>query len=152
MADLRVLLMVGLMSAGCATTNEHHWLSSPIATHPDLHPGVAQAPTAATAPRPRLSHTVTLGETYVGEAKPAVSSGSPPVQVNVHTQVPIVVNNYGGYGYGYGHGGHGYGYGGYGYGRAAAPRATGSRTTNAAPIKVGGDFPPPPDYGPRALR
>ena len=102
--------------------------------------------------RPRLSHTVTLGETYVSEPAPAAPSGSPPVQVNVHTQVPIVINNYGGYGYGYGYGGHGYGYGGRGYGRAATPRATPARTTSAAPIKVGGDFPPPRDYGPRALR
>ena len=151
MADLRALLVVGLACAGCATTSDHKWLSSPIASHPDLHSEVAEPPTVAAAPRPRLSQTITLGETYVGEAKPAVSSGSPPVQVNVHTQVPIVVNNYGGYGYGsYGYGG--YGYGGYGYGRAAAPRTSGSRTTSAAPIRVGGDFPPPPDYGPRALR
>jgi hypothetical protein len=151
MANLRALLVVGLACAGCATTTERSWLSSPIATRADVYAEVAEAPAATTEPRPRLSHTVTLGETYVGEAKPAVSGGSPPVQVNVHTQVPIVVNNYSGYGYGYG----GYGYGGYGYGgygRAAAPRTSGSRTTSAAPIKVGGDFPPPPDYGPRALR
>jgi hypothetical protein len=119
-----------------------------------MHAAVLAAPAAATEPRarPRLSHTVTLGETYGGEATPAVSSRGTPAQVNVHTHVPVVVNNYGGYGYGYGGYGYGYGGNGYGYGRAAAPRTTGSRTTSAAPIKVGGDFPPPPDYGPRAFR
>jgi hypothetical protein len=114
-----------------------------------MHAAVLEAPAAATEPRarPRLSHTVTLGETYVGEATPAVSSRGTPVQVNVQTQVPIVINNYGGYGYGYGYGGYGYG-----YGRVAAPRSAATRTTSAAPIRVGGDFPAPPDYGPRALK
>ena len=143
MTELRALLVVSLACAGCATTSGREWLSSPLDEHAELQAEVLQAPPAESEPRPRLSHIVTLGETYVAEATPAAVSGGPPVQVNVHTQVPIVINNYGGYGYGYG---------GYGYGAAAPSRATPARTTSAAPTKVGGDFPAPPDYGPRALR
>lgn len=143
MAELRALLALSLACAGCATTSGHDWLSSPIEPRTDLTAQISEAPLVETEARPRLSHSITLGESYTSEAAPAASSGSPPVQVNVHTQVPIVINNYGGYGYGYG---------GYGYGRAATPRATPARTTSAAPIKVGGDFPAPPDYGPRALK
>jgi len=145
MTGLRALLVVSLACTGCATTSGHDWLSSPIEQRAELDAHVVEVPPAEIASRPRLSHTITLGETYASEAAPAASSGGSPVQVNVHTQVPIVINNYGGYGYGYG----GYGYG---YGRAATPRATPSRATSAAPIKVGGDFPAPRDYGPRALK
>jgi hypothetical protein len=143
MTGLRALLVVSLACAGCATTSGHDWLSSPIEQRAELDALVSEVPPAQMESRPRLSHTITLGETYTSEAAPAASSGGSPVHVNVHTQVPIVINNYGGYGYGYG---------GYGYGRAATPRAAPTRATSAAPIKVGGDFPAPRDYGPRALR
>ena len=143
MAELRALLLISLACAGCATTSGHDWLSSPIEPRPELAAQVSEVPPAEIEPRPRLSHSITLGESYTNDAVPAASSGSPTVQVNVHTQVPIVINNYGGYGYWYG---------GYGYGRAATPHATATRATSAAPTKVGGDFPAPPDYGPRALK
>jgi hypothetical protein len=143
MAELRALLLISLACAGCAATSGHDWLSSPIEPRPELTAQVSEAPLAEIEPRPRLSHSITLGESYTTDAAPAASSGSPTVQVNVHTQVPIVINNYGGYGYGYG---------GYGYGRAATPHATPTRATSAMPTKVGGDFPAPPDYGPRALK
>lgn len=145
MTELRALLVVSLACAGCATSGGHAWLDSPIDARAELHAQVVTAPVGEIEPRPRLSHTVTLGETYVAQATPASSNGGAPVQVNVHTQVPIVINNYASYGYGYGYGGHG-------YGRAAPSRTTPSRATSAAPIKVGGDFPAPPDYGPRALK
>lgn len=147
MAELRALLLVSLACGGCATTSGHDWLSSPIEPRTELAAQVSEVsevPPAEIEPRPRLSHSITLGESYASEAAPAASSSSsPPVQVNVHTQVPIVINNYGGYGYGYG---------GYGYGRAATLHAAPTRSTSAAPTKVGGDFPAPPDYGPRALK
>jgi hypothetical protein len=139
------LLGVGLACAGCATSGGHDWLSSPIDAHVGSHADVVAFPATEMEPRPRLSHTVTLGETYAGEATRAAPSGGSPVEVSVHTQVPIVINNYGGYGYGFG----GYGYG---YGRGAMPRSASRRATSAAPLKVGGDFPAPPDHGPRALR
>lgn len=145
MAGLRALLVISLACAGCATTSGHDWLSSPIEQRAELGAPELEAPPVEVESRPRLSHTITLGESFVSETAPAAASGGTPVQVNVHTQVPIVINNYGGYGYGYG-------YGGFGYGRAATPRATPTRTSSAAPSKVGGDFPAPPDYGPRALR
>jgi hypothetical protein len=99
-----------------------------------------------------LSHSVTLGESYAdSRGTYAAPVGDPaPVQVNVHTQVPVIVNNYGGYGaYGYGYGGYGYA-GGYG----VSVRAAGSsgRTTHTTDAKVGADFPAVPDYGPRAMK
>lgn len=109
----------------------------------ELRAEVLETPPSPSESRPRLSHTVTLGETYVTEATRAAPHGGPAVQVNVHTQVPVVINNYSGYGYG------GYGYG---YGSVAPSRATPARATSGAPTKVGGDFPAPPDYGPRALK
>lgn len=103
------------------------------------------------ASRPRLRHTVTLGESYAvvaDAARPPVAG--PSVQVNVTT--PVIINNPVGYGYGVS-----YGYGvGYGYGRSSdgARSVAASRGTSShgMPTQVGGDFPPPPDYGPRALK
>lgn len=102
---------------------------------------------AAVEARPRLRHTVTLGESYVSAPQQVAASAGPAVQVNVTNQV--VVNHPAGYGYGYGYLPSGYGYaGGYGSRAAGAPL----RATPSMPQKVGGDFPAPPDYGPRALR
>jgi hypothetical protein len=145
MTKLGAPLLIGLACAGCATTSGNAWLSSPLEQQAELSHEVSIAAEPSAEARPRLSHTVTLGETYVSPPSPAAPSGVPAVQVNVQTQVPIVVNNYGGYGYGYA-------YGGYGYGANATTRSTSARTSSGAPTKVGGDFPAPPDYGPRALR
>lgn len=65
------------------------------------------------------------------------------MQVNVHTHVPVTVNNLGGYGYGYS-----YGY----YPAFSGSRSVVTRPAPSMPTKVGGDFPAPPDYGPRALK
>ncbi|HEX2876912.1 MAG TPA: hypothetical protein VHP33_36920 [Polyangiaceae bacterium] len=140
MTELRALLVVSLACAGCATTGGHDWLSSPVEERAELRAEVLEAPPSPSESRPRLSQTVTLGETYGTGATPAASSGGPAMQVNVHTQVPVVINNYSGYGYGYG------------YGSVAPVRAAPARATSGAPTKVGGDFPAPPDYGPRALK
>jgi hypothetical protein len=84
---------------------------------------------------------VTLGESYaVNEPVSAGPAGTPPVQVNVTTHVPVVVNNYAGYGYGY-------------YSSTfSGPATTPIRATRSTETKVGADFPAPPDYGPRALK
>jgi hypothetical protein len=146
---LRVLLLLGLSLPGCATTSGREWLDAPIepraalsASHADFTP-----PEPPPESRPRLRQTVTLGESYEVKSSPsrAVASG-PAVQVNVHNHIPVVVNNPIGYGYGYG-----YGYGAYGYG-AGGGRAPTRATTRSVDTKVGADFPPVPDYGPRALR
>lgn len=156
MSALRVacwlnLVFWGLALSGCATTSGSEWLNSPIDAQGQ---GTSEATTLPSEPapeaRPRLSHTVTLGESYAdARGTSAVPVGdAAPVQVNVHTQVPVIVNNYGGYGYG------GYAYGGYGYGYGVSARATGSsaRVTHASDVKVGADFPAVPDYGPRAMK
>lgn len=140
--------VVGLV--GCTATSGQEWLSSPLDAQ--AQPSLASVETLD-APdsnsRPRLAHTVTLGESYESVA---TSPGTPPppaVQVNVSTQVPVIVNNWGG-GYGYGASG----YGSYGYGSYAARSVSGSARsiTRATSPQVGADFPPPPDYGPRALK
>lgn len=129
-------------------------------------------------PRPRLSHTVTLGQDDGVYATPATvpdDARDPSVVINN----VIVVNppGYGAYGYGaYGYGYGGYGYGDYGrashgvsYGRTVrgattsegawpsgrAPRGWEGAQRTAPPGKtpgVGGNWSPPPSYGPATLR
>ena len=134
-------MAVSLACVGCATTSNRDWLSSPIEPRAQLDAQALETPPTESESRPRLSHSITLGESFASDAAPASASASTPVQVNVHTQVPIVINNYGGYGYG-----------GYGYGASTRAHAAPVRATSAAPTQVGGDFPAPPDFGPRALR
>jgi hypothetical protein len=145
MTALRALMALSLALSSCASTSGHDWLNSPIEQRAE--PPVVRAEQIETVAesRPRLSHTVTLGESYATEATPDAAyalAGGAAVQVNVHTQVPVIINNMGGYGFGYG-----YPYA-YGAGSFAAP----VRTTRTAPPKVGADFPVPPDYGPPALK
>jgi hypothetical protein len=76
-----------------------------------------------------------LGESHAG-SPPAPTGAAPDapatVQVNVHTYVPVTINNYGGFDYAVDHDG--------------APRA---RTSRTAPVHPGQDFPTPPSYGPQ---
>lgn len=151
MSTVRALLPALLLLSGCATTSGRAWIDSPI----EERTAPASVELAQLEPRPdarpRLSHTVTLGETYA--AVPASASGGTPgapgVQVNVTTQVPVTIHNGGGYGY----------YGGYGYGypvsRSVTPSGGVVRSTAAsggAPQTVGGNWPAIPDYGPKAMR
>jgi hypothetical protein len=121
----------------------------------------------APASRPRLSRTVTLGQTESGYPEPQGPATAPPMV----TAPTVVVNNnvvvYAGGTPGY-YGGYYGGYGGYaGYGHAAgtvpAPGGAGgsfggySNTgpTTAAPGHtpgVGGNWSPAPSYGPRQMR
>ena len=148
MTGLRALLTLSVACAGCATTGGHDWLNEPLAPlqqRAQLAPPAAEAPEAGFDSRPRLNHTVTLGESYLIESNRVAQGAAPFIQVNVQTHVPVVVNS------GYGYSGYGYNpYAAYGYGRVTAVRA--SARTASAPAKVGLDFPPPADYGPRAMR
>jgi len=138
------LLALGVALSGCASTSGHEWLDSPVEQRAEAWAVSAPPPQAADESRPRLSHTVTLGESYAAEPVYGDPAAPAPVQVNVST--PVIINNYGGYGVGYGYGfGSPYGYAG---GRVASP----VRAARSAAPKVGADFPAPPDYGPRALR
>jgi hypothetical protein len=147
MSQLRALLPLSVALASCASTSGHEWLNSPIEQRGEAwSTSSAQVDNVAEA-RPRLSHTITLGESYVAEPTPgAPPVGGPAVQVNVST--PVIVNNYAGYGYGYGYGV------GYGYAPplGAGLGSTPVRAARAPESKVGADFPAPPSYGPRALR
>lgn len=144
MMALRALALFGIVLSGCATTSGRDWLNSPIeerAQPSTVEVAGAEAPPDA---RPRLNHTVTLGESYAvaPQRTSAAPSGGSSVHVNVQT--PVVVNNYGG--------GYGYGYS-YGYGSRVGSFAPVRATRSAAPSqKVGADFPPVPDYGPPAMR
>lgn len=146
MTQLRAMALVLALSSGCATTSGRDWLRSPIEERGEPRASEVVAVEAAPEARPRLSHTVTLGESYAA-ATPKSGHGAPSVaavQVNVQTQVPMFVSSHhGGYGYGYG-------YGNFGVGSVVTP-ARASRGS-AASQKVGADFPPVPDYGPPAMR
>jgi len=135
-------MVLCLALSSCAATGGRDWLNSPIDERAEpVTTGAIQLEIVASA-RPRLSHTVTLGESYYVSEGTAVAPGAAPaVQVNVST--PVVVNNYGGYGYGYG-----FYPSTFGARSVAAP----VRATYSAAVKVGSDFPAPPDYGPRALK
>jgi hypothetical protein len=145
MTEPLALLLLGLASLGCASTSGQDWLSTPLDAQTLLAPDRVDTSEAVVEARPRLAHTVTLGESYESAAVSPGVAGPPPVQVNVNTQVPVIINNWGGYGYGYG----AYGYGSYGAHSVSAPVRT---TTRSTATKVGADFPAPPDYGPRALK
>lgn len=142
--------MLSLSLAGCASTSGNEWLSSPVEAQPRVFETTEVAGEATPAPRPRLSHTVTLGESYADSTRSvAAAPGAAPLQVNVHT--PVTVNNYAGYGYG----GYGYNYGSYGaygYGITARSSSASVHVSGGTPTQVGGDFPAPPDFGPRAYK
>jgi hypothetical protein len=135
------LLLLGFAVGGCVSTSGQEWLNSPIEQRTEPANVSRVGAEGVTPAPPRLAHTVTLGESYAdGPAShPAVDRGTlPSVQVNVHTAVPVVINNMGAYGYAYDYG--------------ARPIATPARTTRSSSPQPGADFPPPPDYGPRPLR
>jgi hypothetical protein len=143
MSQLRALLALSLALPSCASTSGHEWLNSPIEQRSETWSASSAQTDSVGEARPRLSHTVTLGESYAAELGPGVAPpiGGPAVQVNVST--PVIVNNYAGYGYGYGY---------YPNATSAGLVSTPVRTTRSAEQKVGADFPAPPDYGPRALK
>jgi len=145
----RALLGSLLLVSGCASTSGRAWIDAPIEER--TAPASLEVAHADPVPeaRPRLNHTVTLGESYVSVPSSAAGSpGAPGVQVNVTTQVPVTIHNGGGYGY------YGYGYG-YPVGRSVAPSSGAVRsisTSQGAPQTVGGNWPAIPDYGPKAMR
>jgi hypothetical protein len=144
MSRIAAVFLLAALLSGCMATSGREWLNSPIEERAAPAATDLAGVEATTPARPRLSHTVTLGETYASAPEPAlggVARGA-PVQVNVQTHVPVVVNNWGGYGYGYGYP--------TGVGNVSAPART-ARASNAAQ-QVGADFPAVPDYGPPAMR
>lgn len=149
MRAISLLAVLAPALASCATTSGQDWLNSPLdeqatstserlareSAAPATVPGL-QDPSSSNA-RPRLQHTITLGEDYgIASAAPAgAAPGGPSIQVNVN--VPVAVNNYGGYGYGLGY---------YGYANGSPARSGGPAPTPH--VQPGQDFPSPPSYGP----
>jgi hypothetical protein len=135
-------LVLCLALTSCATTSGRDWLNAPL--EPQTSPPTDDVALGMAAPeaRPRLNHTVTLGETYASAPAPAPPGGAAPAtQVNVTTHVPVTINNWGGYGYGYG-----------GVTASRASILTAPVRAAGSDQKVGADFPKVPDYGPRALK
>lgn len=138
-----LLPLIALSSAlGCASTSGRDWLNTPLdaaaagTTPAEVQPSVA----ASVEARPRLQHTITLGESYAvasntGSGVPAAAGAG--TQVNVHTYVPVTLNNYG-------YGGLGYVYANDGDDRPPSP----ARPSQPSHLRPGQDFPSPPSYGP----
>lgn len=143
------VLLLAASLPSCATTSGRDWLEAPIEPRTSFTQRAAALTVVDETPeaRPRLRHTVTLGESYVAapEGTAPATAGS-AVQVNVTNNIPIVVNQPAGYGYGYGFAP------GYTYRAERGASGPPVRATPSMPTKVGGDFPSPPDYGPRALK
>lgn len=142
---------LGVLLPSCAATSGREWLQAPIEPRALTVDAGAPAPVAESEleARPRLRHTVTLGESYEAVRSVPASDG-PAVQVNVTNHVPVVVYQpVPTYGYGYGYGP------AYGYSRGHQGRVVVGAPVKAAPStpqKVGGDWPAIPDYGPRWMR
>jgi hypothetical protein len=145
-ASPRLLLLLACLLAqgGCARTSGSDWLREPLPPQaPVLDASFAEpvrdAPSATrpegvrrqTSARPRLQHTVTLGESYSSPASQSASNSTAasPVQVTVQTYVPVSVTSYGSPGYVMD-------------GDAPPPAGRGSG------LQPGQDFPHPPSYGP----
>jgi hypothetical protein len=165
-----VVLTLSLLTA-CVHREDVHptmvYDDSPPPPPPEREVIVTEQPAqvAAEPPptRPRLSRTVTLGEGTDSQYQYAGEAARPPQGAaqgsNVVINNNVVVNGGAPAGYGYG----GYGYGGYvqrgGYGRPTTSSWgttgwEGARRT-AAPGQtpgVGGNWAPPPSYGPAQMK
>ena len=174
---LSVLLALGIPAlVGCA-----HEEDMKMAASPPPFEETQQAPLTYHEPQPseratppRLSHTVTLGQQDdYAPLPPPGQQGQQGGNVIVNNNINVTPSGYGGYGYGGYYGG----YGGYGYSRGGYGRSTGadgrSFTTAPAPRSawapsgwegaqrtaapgqtpgVGGNYSPPPSYGPQQMK
>lgn len=174
-----------LVASGCAHQSEVHESSMAVMSAPPSQPegeviAVDQQVVQEEAPkaRPRLTQTITLGqsnaESTYSAPPPSAAQGqgqggnTQNVIVNnnvVVNQPPAVYGGWGGYG---GYGTYGYSRGGAsgvradGFGRGGSSSATwgntgweGARGRPAAPgatPSVGGNWAPAPSYGPRQMR
>ena len=144
-----VLSSIAMLLAACATTTGRGWVSEPhdepLSVTDSSHSPLASIPaTAEPEPRadarPRLNHTVTLGEIDVPpealRADPALSGG-PTVIINSYSVMNVATPAYG------------YGYASVGYGRALPSFSTGGapRTSTRA-ITPGQNWPTITDHGP----
>lgn len=125
-------LLLAVSASACATTSGQAWLDTPIEQTREASTDVYIAAEPSTEARPRLRHTITLGESYAATETRAATAASPGSQVNVNvaTYVPVTVNTYAG-------------------GFVDSPRAAPSTPSSSSSTPAtGGDFPAPPSYGP----
>ena len=83
------LILLSLALSSCAATSGREWLASPIDERSEPSVASVVETHAVEAPRPRLSHTVTLGESYATSNRTVgvtAAGGASPLQVNVHTR------------------------------------------------------------------
>jgi hypothetical protein len=138
-----------LRDASAVERREVEALATPSFEAPD--PGAFAAPGS----RPRLRHTITLGETHGEGALPAppvqrgASSGEqapPPAAPPTYVYPPT-------YGYGYGYGFFGepvfYGPGTYGWRDVDVRPARDPKPSPSRPPALGEDWAKPPSYGPK---
>jgi hypothetical protein len=129
--------------SAASSSNQH---ASPTSVIPATAELEAEAPL-----RPRLNHTVTLGEIDVDTAEraPGAPNGAmgPSVTINNYNVMNASTPGYSvgpGYGYGYG-----YGYSGVGYGRTTSSFSAGRAPASSAPaIAPGQNWPTISDHGP----
>ena len=138
-----------VLLTGCASTTGLGWVSDahgePARVIASSQAGAVIPATAEPEPvadvRPRLNHTVTLGEIDVATAEhgegPADAPYGPSVTINNYNVMNGATPTYG------------YGYGGGGYARSAARFSTGSAPRTSAPaISPGQSWPTISDHGP----
>ena len=160
-------LALSLGAVACAHEEELRPAEAPLFESAPPPAPVYQPPAAA---RPRLDHTVTLGEGDYSPAPAPPAPGTPGQAPNVTVNNNIYVQpsgySYGSYGYGYG------GYGGYAYrgGGSRVPATNGDGRTFVTPWRasgwegaqrtaapgqtpgVGGNWAPVHDSGPRQMK
>lgn len=124
--------------AGCASASNADWLREPeqgLSAAGERLSGSQGAHTLAPvsdAPpvRPRLRHTVTLGETTSGGLEPSAPAAAPtgaPASVTVNNYVTVPAPTYGGW---------------------TDPRPSRAAPPQGQPAKPAGSWPSPPSYGP----
>jgi len=142
MRALELLPWLTLSTLGCGATAGQDWLAEPLpaAAVSMAQSGERRALETETTPeaRPRLRHTITLGESYVASSTSYASAPSGAASVQVNAYVPITFNN------GYGYGGVGYVYAGDGQHRPPSH----AQPSPPSQLQPGQNFPSPPSYGP----
>ncbi|MES1176347.1 MAG: hypothetical protein ABUL62_18635 [Myxococcales bacterium] len=139
---------IAILLVGCASTTGRGWVGEARyepstvvigSTHSNLAaiPATAELEPVADA-RPRLNHTVTLGEIEVAPATRGADAapGGSSVTINNYNVMNVATPAYG------------YGYASFGYGRALPSFSPGAARTSAPTITPGQSWPAIADHGP----
>lgn len=148
---VRLLASLAISLAGCGAAAGHGWVDDPRGGHPPVTSASQAQPVSALgttegalqgAARPRLNHTVTLGEIEVAAADPTAGApsrggaGNPSVTINNYNVVNLATPA-------------GYGYAALGYGPASPSFSAGSAAhSSSAAVTPGQSWPVIADHGP----